>query len=616
MPYLRFSLLALALASCAGSAAAQQYQMQVAAKGLQPEAAQPAAPTPAPPATAAIGAVSGLPDFGVVVEGDTVTRNFTFTNSGNAAATNVHAWLSGYPELSVLANGCGTVDAPVSVPFAAGANTCQMTLAYTPTSGVSALAGSQLEVEGNFTGSPRALALAGTATPLTVTLAAATPPTGLRGSLYGPNGEGYDLATHFSTNSQSPLPHTPSAWSVTAGTLPAGLTLSAQGRLSGTPTASTQGVPVTVTASYKNKSAQQAYTIVVDGIPMVASQVVTSGGASCAIVSGAVYCWGTNSDGQLGSSGNALHPVALPVLTSGVTKVTVASLGGCAIKSGAAYCWGRNTYGQLGDGTTTNRAVPVPVSGLGAGVTDISRSSNTACAVHNGAAKCWGSDSSGVLGNGAASTTASSVPVQVVGLTANVTQINATNPNSTACAIQSGAAKCWGSNTYGQLGTGSTGGSADSPANVSGLSSGVSKLTLGTGATCALHNGAVKCWGNNPYGQLGNGTTANSAVPVLVTGLGSNVSDIATGDSFACAVQSGAAKCWGWNLYGQLGDGTVDAKSVPTAVVGLGANVSGLNAGATLACALHAGVAKCWGRGAFGDGTAAATRPTASPVLL
>jgi len=229
-----------------------------------------------------------------------------------------------------------------------------------------------------------------------------------------------------------------------------------------------------------------------------------------------------------------------------------------------------------------------------------------ACVVTDaGALECFGANGQGRLGDG--TTVDRPTPVGVVGLGSGVASV-ATGLQHACALTTGGAVKCWGHNDTGQLGDGSTTASTV-PVAVSGLGSGVQAVSAsGSNCTydsayrshsCALTSaGGVKCWGGNRAGQLGDGTTTDRPTPVDVLGLTSGVAAIHAAGCHTCALTTGGGvKCWGKNVTGELGSGTQEDSSTPLDVVGLTSGVTSLAAnGDSTTCALTtAGAVKCWG---------------------
>ena len=292
----------------------------------------------------------------------------------------------------------------------------------------------------------------------------------------------------------------------------------------------------------------------------------------------------------------------------------------CAIYgSGGLHCWGDNASGQLGDGTTTNSAIPVVVPGL-TGVTSVSTGRTHTCALAQGVVKCWGDGADGKLGNG--TTNSSPTPVTVVGLAAFSNQPVALAVGADFSCAQmlnivtaASTVRCWGGNSAGQVGNGTTSPQVFTPATVSGLT-GVTHLAAGSYFACAVTGGTVRCWGSGISGQFGIGATVlSSNVPAAAaTGI-TNATMVTAGGSHVCAANgtTGDAWCWGDRSFGQLGDGTIVRNSPITSPAYFGVSfrptkVFAANAGT---CAIVSGQAFCWGLNNFGQ-LGNAGQPTAN----
>jgi len=284
--------------------------------------------------------------------------------------------------------------------------------------------------------------------------------------------------------------------------------------------------------------------------------------------SGRVFCWGWNGFGQLGdgTTVSRTSPVRVVSLTD-VTQVGAGRFHGCAVRSsGRVFCWGRNDSGQLGDGTTTTRPTPVRVEGPGvAGAIQVAGGTSHSCLLRQiGRVTCWGSNQFGQLGDG--TTTARPDPTPIPTLT-NVTQLDVAHFHS--CALRgSGRVFCWGSNFHGQTGNGTRFNNQPTPVRVVNLTS-VVGMGLDGQHSCAIRSsGRVFCWGLNTDGQLGDGTTTDRPTPVRVVGpLMVSATQLALSSNHSCGVRAnGRGYCWGANGFGQLGDGTTTDSPVPVRI--------------------------------------------------
>ena len=353
---------------------------------------------------------------------------------------------------------------------------------------------------------------------------------------------------------------------------------------------------------------------------------------SCAILdNGDLKCWGDNGYGQLGDGSttdtNAPSSTAID-LGAGRTAVAVATgtYHTCAIlDNGDLKCWGWDFGGQLGDGgsnTDTNAPSSTAID-LGTGRTAVAvaaAGSNTCAILDNGDLKCWGGDANGQLGDGG--TYHNSMSKQVaplshgIDLGAGRTAVAVSTGAHTCAILDNGDLKCWGWDNFGQLGDGGTNPTDTAAPSDTAIDLGTGRtavaVSAGTYHTCAiLDNGDLKCWGDNTYGQLGDGSTTDTNAPsstAIDLGAGRTAVAVSVLSDHTCAIlDNGEAKCWGLGSYGKLGIGGSHTAPSSTAIdLGAGRTAVALSAGIHHTCAiLDNGEAKCWGydfHGQLGDG--------------
>lgn len=288
------------------------------------------------------------------------------------------------------------------------------------------------------------------------------------------------------------------------------------------------------------------------------------------------------------------------------------------LQSGEAYCWGNGNRGELGTGAREIQAYPAPVQQRDIRYTRISAGTQFTCALSTeGRAYCWGLAGEGQLGDGAPHKL-STTPTGVRQRTLRFVEITAGRLH--ACALTAaGQAYCWGNNHYGQIGDGGTT-PRYTPAAVHQGTKTFAGISAGVQHTCALTAaGEAWCWGFNRFGEVGDGTQAQRDTPVQVHSPGTTYVRLEAGSGRTCGVTAqGLAYCWGANFWGALGEGTTTHRSVPTRVHQGTTPYARIALGVGHTCGLTAaGQAYCWGLNDWfqlGDGTRT-NRLTPVPVL-
>lgn len=349
---------------------------------------------------------------------------------------------------------------------------------------------------------------------------------------------------------------------------------------------------------------------------------------ACALdIDGATSCWGANSGFfEYGASPGTVPPTALPVRVP-VPRLATLSVGNaqhmCGITPGReAICWGRGSNGQLGRGEVEPTGNTPAAVNLAAQWDGIAVGRLTTCGwTVAGTGHCWGLNQHGEIGDTAVMRGAKVlIPREVNG---GIMFTSIVPGWLHTCGIaRSGAAYCWGWNASGQLGIGA----ADSldhphPVLVSPTLT-FKKLSLGSRSTCGITTtNQLLCWGANTTGQLGDGTTTQRDAPRPVAS-SVKFTDVALGSGFAggvsnsvvlpggvgqggiahtCAIsEAQTAYCWGWNGAGQVGDGTIETRLSPVPAAG-GIRFTSLALGGAYTCGTGETALWCWGSGAVGQ---------------
>jgi alpha-tubulin suppressor-like RCC1 family protein len=365
------------------------------------------------------------------------------------------------------------------------------------------------------------------------------------------------------------------------------------------------------------------------GTPRLEATAVAAGEYfTCALVaSGAVRCWGDSDRGQLAqgnenSVGDDPGESTVAVPLPGPVRTVAAGYGtACAIlDSGELRCWGSGTSGALATGNQLDVGddpgeTPVRIDlGPGRTATAVTLGSNNACAIlDTGQVRCWGSGSYGMLGQGNMTAIGDDPGEAPLPVTLPRPAVAIAASWSSVCAVlDDGRLFCWGGGPHGQLMQGNTDNHGDQfgelpvPVNTGGHA--VLAITSGADFYCAVYDDhQVRCWGDNTYGQLARGSTADfgdspgeTNVGPIALPAGRSAVAVSAGAYHACALlDDGQLRCWGQGDNGALGQGSTqtlgDQPGESTTGVDLGGAARVLVGGGYVTCAVAATGMRCWG---------------------
>lgn len=406
-------------------------------------------------------------------------------------------------------------------------------------------------------------------------------------------------------------------------------------------------------------------------LPAPAIAMSTAYNNVCAILnSGAAYCWGQGNHNSYpgagltgtNSTGNRMTPTLVTGMSSGVTQAAVGYMNSCVLQNSAVYCWGAKDFGVLGDpATVSSTTVPVAIPSLSTGVTKIVKGHTHACAIKAGTLYCWGYNSNGEVGVGNFTLVSTPTAITGIGTVSNVwagyygtcakntsNQVycwgnNADNQilsNSTSdqfspvlmtelagatdiyygiqfCAVLNGDLHCKGKNYFGEAGINTPTGSLNVPLTpVVNGAGGVTAVAGSTGAhTCFIRNSQIYCTGFSGWGQHGDTQPLQSNAHVLSPKF-SGASSISIFFEHACGIFSGEVKCLGDNNYSKVGNLLVDRiYQAPTQVKNLTSGATKIVTSNMGSCAIVSGAVRCWGRN-FIRGSSSTSGNSAIPAGL
>ena len=286
-----------------------------------------------------------------------------------------------------------------------------------------------------------------------------------------------------------------------------------------------------------------------------------------------LYAWGSNRNGQVGNgtTDDVLTPHKVEGIDGNIKEFIIDDSTVYVPTDTGLYAWGNNSYGQVGNGTSGNNVL-TPHKAVDGNIKEFKIIGYTYYAITEDGLYIWGDNWNGQVGNGTSGNDVLT-PHKVAGIEGNIKEI--IRKTNTVYVLTDTGLYAWGYNYYGQVGNGTSGNNVLTPHKVQGIEGNIKEIVYNNRTVYVLTDTGLYAWGDNLYGQVGNGTSGGIVLtPHKVEGIDGNIKDVIANNDTVYILTDTGLYAWGDNLYGEVGNGTSGGKVLtPHTVEGIEGNI-------------------------------------------